>query len=260
MTLLDIIKKELAPGKLTATVLAGATVAVLATETLATALYVAAAIAFMLIVSAAVASALGKVTDEVGIRVVHLAVSAFTAMACAAIYAIAEVDVGADFAIIMAVSAVSGVIMYSCPQKGDSVLKTVISSAITAIFYAVLLVMTALIREFFGSGAYLGKEIMPHDVPFLLLPAGGLITLGILAAFINIIVNVIEKTRSAIVEKAVDKGGKATAETETEVKSEAEAETEAETAVDALVDPSADAADEDAENNADENTEDNGDA
>ncbi len=253
MTLLDTIKKGLTPEKLVATILSGATVAILVTEALATALYTALAIAFMLIVSAAVASVFGRFTAEVGTRIVHLSVSAFTAMVCAEIYAVAEVGVGTDFAFVMAVSAVSGVIVYSCPQKGDGILQTVILSAITAIFFAILLVMTALIREFFGSGAFLGKEVIPHDVPFLLLPAGGLIVLGLIAAFINIIGDAIVKTKSTNVENYADTEEK----TDTEAKTEPTVNTEAVTVADIVateptaVDTSANVADGDTEDNGD---------
>lgn len=203
--LLTYIKNTFTVNKLLATVAAGSAVAVLATEELTTALYVSLVMSVMTVASAACAALSGKVTGKSGVKVIYIAVSAFVAVTATSVLATAENATPDNFALIMAISCASSVMINGCPEREDGIVKPIVSSVITAIFYAILLIFVAFARELAGGGRILGEQVTTHDLPFALLPAGGFIALGIVAAVIKAVYAFvgkrIEKKKNAVAEK-----------------------------------------------------------
>ena len=77
---------------------------------------------------------------------------------------------------------------FSANGKAQGLGENLLQSLLVGFFFAVVLVLTALLREAFGAGSFAGAEIpglKTYNVPLLIQPAGGFLVLAFVAAAFN---------------------------------------------------------------------------
>lgn len=97
-------------------------------------------------------------------------------------------DVYKGMEIYFALNAVSGTALLSSSDRDLSLKESMADVTETADMFSLLVILSAVIREVFGSGSFYGIEIgfmKNHLIPLLIKPQGGFFTLGIILALLK---------------------------------------------------------------------------
>ncbi len=185
----ELFKKKLFAENAPLVFLIGLCPLLMASKTVMSGIVMATAIGFVLVLSCTVVSLLRKlIPDSIRLVAYMLVIATFVAVAELMIryylpthYA----NLGMYIPIIVSAGIVFSRVDSVASKNGVAI--SAIDGFLTALAFAVVIVIVSVIREFFGSGTILSYRMIPEEygMSFALSPAGGLMLLGALAAMLK---------------------------------------------------------------------------
>ncbi len=187
--MLEMFRKKLLEENAPLILLIGLCPLLMASKTVMSGLVMATAIGFVLVLSSVAVSLVRKlIPDSIRIIAYMLIIATFVAMAELLIRSFLPTHY-ANLGIYIPIIASAGIVFAHTDNVAskNGIQITVVDGILSALAFAVVIIVVSLLREFFGSGTILSYRILAEEyaMSFALSPAGGLMLLGILAAILK---------------------------------------------------------------------------
>lgn len=187
--MLEMFRKKLLEENAPLILLIGLCPLLMASKTVMSGLVMATAIGFVLVLSSVAVSLVRKlIPDSIRIIAYMLIIATFVAMAELLIRSFLPTHY-TNLGIYIPIIASAGIVFAHTDNVAskNGIQITVVDGILSALAFAVVIIVVSLLREFFGSGTILSYRILAEEyaMSFALSPAGGLMLLGILAAILK---------------------------------------------------------------------------